>query len=174
MVLMDFLHKSGFRLILAGLAASLSPALAQTSGRFALAGSFTYSADQLHHGSTTFTVVDLEGSVTVSSSQGALFPEGRSFLNSCVGFSEQSEAGLDLRSYCTLTEAAEDGGDELFTVADRDEGDLGAANRGGTGHMDLVGGTGKYAHITGHCSYTTQYLDTSTAVTVVDCNWDKP
>ena len=79
-----------------------------------------------------------------------------------------------MRSYCTLTEAAEDGGDELFTVADRDEGDLGAANRGGTGHMDLVGGTGKYAHITGHCSYTTQYLDTSTAVTVVDCNWDKP
>ena len=175
---MNCLRKPGNWLILAGLVMPLAPALAQPGaqpgGQFSLAGSFTYSADQLQQDSRTFTALNLEGGFTVSSGRGALFPEGQNFLYSCVGLSERSEDGLDLRSYCTLKETAEDGGDELFTVAIRKQGDLGEANRGGMGQMELVGGTGKYAAITGRCSYETRYLNTSTAVTVADCDWEKP
>ena len=173
---MGFFCRSGTWLILAGLVAPLSPALAQTSGQFSLAGSFTYAYDEIQHGSTTFTAVSLDGGAVVSSSRGVLFPEGQSFLESCVGFAEESTDGSNVKvnSYCTLTESKEDGGDVVFVLGIREQGDLGAADRGGMGRVDLVGGTGKYANLTGECSYETRYLSTSTAVTTLDCTWSKP
>ena len=169
-----FFRKSTSWFILAGLVVPLSPALAQTSGQFTLAGSFTYAYDEIQHSSTTFTAGSLEGGYTVSRSYGALFPKGQVFLESCVVFSERSTGDLSAKGLCRFTEAQEDGGDELFAVATREQGDLVDANSGGMGHMDLVGGTGKYATITGHCSYETRYLSTSTAVAVADCTWSKP
>ena len=41
------------------------------------------------------------------------------------------------------------------------------------GHGDLVGGTGKYANITGQCSYETRYLSTSILVATYDCAWSQ-
>ena len=163
----------GTSLILAGLGIPLSPAFSQTDGQFTLTGSFTYSYDQLQHGSITFTAGSLEGGDIVSSSRGPLFPEGRTFLKACAVFSEESPGGLNLKAPCTFTEAQEDGGDQLFAVAIRKQGDIGDVNRGGTGHADLVGGTGKYADITGHCSYETRYLSASTAATTWDCTWSQ-
>ena len=171
---MGFFCRSGTWLILAGLVAPLPPALAQTSGQFTLAGSFAYAYENIQHGSTTFTAGNLEGGYTVSRSNGALFPKGQGWLESCVVFSEKSASELNAQGLCTFTEDQEDGGDKLFTVAVRRDGDLADANGGGLGHMDLVGGTGKYANITGHCSYETQYLSTSTAVVLADCHWSKP
>ena len=177
---LEFFHgllsQSATWLILAGLVAPLSPGLAQTSGQMTLTGSFTYSYDQLQHGSTTFTAVGLEGGAIVSMGRGVLFPKGQGFLESCVGFAEESTDGSNVKvnSYCTLTESKEDGGDVLFVLGVREQGDLGAADRGGMGRVDLVGGTGKYANLTGECSYETRYLSTSTAVTTLDCTWSKP
>ena len=167
-------RKPGILLILASLMVPLSPALAQTSGQFTMIGSFTYSYDQLQHGGTKFMAGGLEGGQIVSSSRGALFPEGREFLEVCAVFAEQSSAGLNLKAPCTFTETQEDGGDQLFTIAIRKQGDMGDANRGGMGHVDLVGGTGKYADITGRCSYETQYLNDRTATMMLDCNWSQP
>ena len=171
---MGFFRRSGAWLILAGMVAPLSPALAQTSGQATLTGSFTYSYDKVKHGSAVFTAGSTKGADVVSSSQGALFPEGQTFLTSCVVFSEESADGLSLKAPCTFTEPQEGDGDELFALLAREQGDLGAANRGGVGRVDLVGGTGKYANITGQCSYDTRYLSASTAVITWDCTWSKP
>ena len=173
---MGFFNKSSIWLILAGLAAPLSPALAQTSGQFDLAGSFTYAYDEIQHGATTFTAGHLEGGAVISDSQGALFQEGQSFLQSCVVYAEQSADGsqVAVKAPCTLTESSGDGADVVFLLAIREQGDLGDADSGGMGRVDLVGGTGKYANITGRCSYETLYLSTSTAVTSYDCTWSKP
>ncbi len=173
-VFMRFFHRPSLWLILAGLVAPLSPALAQTSGQFALTGSYTYSYDQIQQGRTTFTAGSLEGGVIVSSGQGPLFPEGQSFLRSCVVFSEESAGNLSVKAPCTLMESNKDGGDELFALLTREQGDLGAANRGGMGHVKLVGGTGKYANIAGQCSYETRYLSASTGIITWDCTWSKP
>jgi len=171
---MDFLRKSTTWLIMAGLVMPLSPALAQTSGQFTMVGSFAYSYEQIQHGSTIFTAGNLEGGATiVSSSQGALFPEGRNFLRSCLVFSEESADGLSLRAPCTLTETQEDGEDTLFLVSTREQGGLGEASSGGTGRMDLLGGTGKYADITGQCSYEAQYLTTDILVIMAECAWSQ-
>ena len=171
---MHFFRRSSAWLILASMTIPLSPILAQTSGQFTLTGSFSYFYDQIQHGSTTFTAGTTEGGDVVSSGQGTLFPEGKSFLSSCVVFSEESADGLNLTAPCTFTEPKEDDGDELFAVLTRKQGDLGAANRGGGGRADLVGGTGKYANIAGQCSYDTQYLGPSTGMITRDCTWSKP
>ena len=171
---MSFFRRSSTWLILAGLVAPLSPALAQTSGQFGMTGSFTYSYDQIQHGKTTFTAGNLEGGSVVSRGQDTLFPEGQSFLLSCVVFSEESAGDFSLKAPCTVMESGEGDGDTLFGISLRERGDLGAANRGGMGRMDLVGGTGKYADIDGQCSYKTRYLSTSTGVLTWDCTWSKP
>ena len=172
---MNFFHRSSLWLILAGLVTPLSPALAQTGGQFALTGSYTYSYDQVQQGRTTFTAGGLEGGAIVSSGQGPLFPEGQSFLiRSCVVFSEESADNLSVKAPCTLMESNADGGDELFAFLTREQGDLGAANRGGMGRVKLVGGTGKYANIGGECSYETRYLSASTGTITWDCTWSKP
>lgn len=172
---MGFFRRSSLWFILAGLVAPLSPALAQTSGQFSLTAGFTYAYDKVQHGGTTFTAGSLGGGAIVSSGQGALFPEGQSFLRSCVVFAEESADGVSLKAPCTLMEPEEGGGgDELFALLTREQGDLGAANRGGMGRVDLTGGTGKYANVTGQCSYQTRYLSTSTGVVVWDCTWNKP
>ena len=173
---MGFFRKSTTWLILGGLVMPLSPALAQTSGRMTLAGSFTYAYEEIQHGRTTFTAGHLEGGAIISSGQGALFQEGESFLASCVVFAEKSADGRNfkVKAPCTLTESKEDGGDVVFLVATREQGDLGDANSGGMGRADLIGGTGKYANITGQCAYETRYLSTSIGVTNYDCTWRSP
>ena len=171
---MAFFCKSTTWLVVAGLVTPLSPALAQTSGQFTLAGSFAYSYEQIQHGSTTFTGGNLEGGTTVVRGQGALFPEGQSFLQSCVVFSEKSADGFSLNAPCTLTETQEYGEDTLFFVSIREQGDLGDPSSGGMGRMNLMGGTGKYADVTGQCSYETQYLSISTLVTTAECAWNQP
>ena len=62
----------------------------------------------------------------------------------------------------------------VFLVATREQGDLGDANSGGMGRAELIGGTGKYANITGQCSYGTRYLSASAGVTSHDCAWSQP
>ena len=71
-------------------------------------------------------------------------------------------------------ETKEGSKDELFVLLTRKQGDLGGAENGGMGRGNLVGGTGKYANVTGNCSYEVQYLSESNAVIMWDCSWSKP
>ena len=158
-------------------ALALSPAaLAQSEGQMTLNLGFTYDYTHVQHGDTKFTAGPLQGPVTVTNSSGGdLFPKGRSFLWSCVVFAEtRSDGGLALTAPCTSTETPQDGGDMFFPVHLRSDGNLGATDQGGGGRVELRGGTGKYAGLTGRCTYEVTYLDDSFGTTAVDCTWSKP
>jgi len=151
------------------------PALAQSEGSFSSVTGYTYDYTRIQHGNATFTAGSLDGTTTVVSSSGSLFPEGQSLLRSCVIFSEeQPGGGLELKAPCTATETLDNGGDQFFLISIREEGDLGAAHTGGGGRVAIIGGTGKYTGITGRCSYETTYLSTSLGTTKADCSWRRP
>ena len=171
---MRLFRSRGALVMLAALAVPFSPALAQTGGAFTLTGSFAYDYHQVQHGATTFMAGHIEGGGIISAGEGALFPEGKTVLQSCLLFSETSADGLSLTAPCTLTESQEDGGDQLFALLTRKQGDLGVANSGGAGRVELVGGTGQYADVTGQCSYDTRYLSASAGVITWDCDWSRP
>ena len=44
---------------------------------------------------------------------------------------------------------------------------------GGKGTQTLIGGTGKYAGITGTCEYTVEYLPDNRIVTQGSCDWQR-
>ena len=171
---MTMLGRSRLWLTVAVLLAPMSPVLAQSTGEFSMVLSSTYDYTKLQQEGTVFTAGSLQGSATVTSSSGPLFQHGQSLLRSCVLFSERSEDGLNLRSHCTLTEAAEDGGDQVLMSVYRNQGDPIGSNTGGRGRTEFVGGTGKYMGITGHCAYDVQYLIPSLGVLLADCNWSTP
>ena len=47
------------------------------------------------------------------------------------------------------------------------------AGGGGGGRWELHGGTGKYAAVTGRCTYQTQYLDDGWLVATGTCEWSR-
>ena len=47
------------------------------------------------------------------------------------------------------------------------------AAAGGGGRWELHGGTGKYAAVTGSCTYQTQYLDDGWLVATGTCEWSR-
>ncbi len=171
---MTMLGRSRLWLTVAVLLAPMSPALAQSTGKFTMVLSSTYSYTNLKQKDTVFTAGSLQGSATVTSSSGPLFQRGQNFLRSCVLFSERSEDGPNLRAHCTLTETAEDGGDQILMSAYRNQGDPIGSNTGGRGRSEFVGGMGKYMGLTGYCTYDVQYLIPSLGVLMADCNWSKP
>ena len=171
---MTMLGRSRLWLTAAVLLAPMSPVLAQGTGEFSMVLSSTYDYTKLQQGDTEFAAGSLEGSATVTNSSGPLFQEGQSLLRSCVLFSERSEDGLNLRSYCTLKETAEDGGDRILMSVRRNQGDFVGSRAGGRGRTEFVGGTGKYMGITGHCVYDVEYLIPSLGVLLADCTWNTP
>ena len=88
----------------------------------------------------------------------------------CMIYSKRSEVGLELEGPCVMTNAA---GEKLFTLSKRTLGGIGAG-QGGEGRWQLLGGTGKFAGITGSCSYETEYLEDDWLVTVGECEWERP
>lgn len=171
---MAMLGRSRLWLAVAVLLAPMSPVLAQSTGEFSMVLSSTYDYTKLQQGGTVFVAGGIEGSATVTNSSGPLFQEGQSLLRSCVLFSERSEDGLNVRSYCTLKEAIEDGGDQILMSVYRNQGDFVGSRAGGRGRTEFVGGTGKYMDITGQCAYDVQYLIPTLGVLLADCAWSTP
>ena len=48
-----------------------------------------------------------------------------------------------------------------------------ATGGGGEGRWQLMGGTGKYAGVTGTCTYDTSYLTQDRVVTEGECAWER-
>ena len=79
-------------------------------------------------------------------------------------------AGLDLEAPCTSTDSS---GDKIFSVSKRKIGEAIPAG-GGTGKSETQGGTGKYAGITGSCTYKVETLSANRIVSISKCQWQKP
>ena len=88
----------------------------------------------------------------------------------CAGpAARDGRPGASLEAPCVNVD---DDGDRLYSVARRDQGTIGAAGGGG-GRWELHGGTGKYAAVTGRCTYQTQYLDDGWLVATGTCEWSR-
>ncbi len=144
-------------------------AVAEESGGFRLLGSLTYDYMTIDHAGGTVTGGPLEGTVTVIESTGAPFIEGADSLATCLALAKMSDAGADIDSYCTMADAS---GDNWYSMAKRVAGDI-REGGGGPGRWELMGGTGKYAGISGACSYVTEYLPENHLVSTLDCTWER-
>ena len=79
-------------------------------------------------------------------------------------------AGMDLEAPCTINDSS---GDKNFIVYRRKAGDV-SAGGGGQGTIQILGGTGKFAGVTGACTYTVAFFPGNRGVTTQKCRWQKP
>ncbi len=145
-------------------------AMADESGTFRSLRSYHYDYLTIDHGGRTFTGGVITGTGTVIESSGGPFMAGSNRYSECLVFSSSVDGTLSLlEAPCTDTDAS---GDILYSRAVRKQGEV-VAGGGGQGVWELLGGTGKYAGVTGTCSYETEYLEGSVIVTIADCTWSK-
>ena len=141
-----------------------------TSGSFSFLNSFVRDYVTFEHAGRTITGGPLHGTVTVTESSGGPFVEGESGLVACLVHAKKSEAGLDLEAPCTHTDPS---GEQWYVLATREAGDT-EAGGGGAGRRVLLGGTGKYAGVSGSCTYSTSYLAEGRSVSRSRCEWTRP
>ena len=165
------IHKGIAAAVLAALAVlyAAPSAFAQESGSFSAIASYVRDFTTVEHAGGTYFGGSLEGSTTILASSGDPFVEGGHSLSTCVAFGKRSAAGVDLESACTIANAS---GDTLYLIAKRSAGDV-EAGGGGQGQLELAGGTGVYAGLTGSCAYETNYLANNQVVTTTDCTWHR-
>src|SRR3954469_624436 len=124
------------------------------SGNYESVVSLTTEYTKSERGDETITGGSSTGTSTITKSSGGPFVEGASSLFGCILFARKSAAGLDLEAPCTTTDSS---GDKSFSLAKRKAGEA-MPTGGGTGKSELQGGTGKYAGITGSCTYRVDAL----------------
>ncbi len=142
-------------------------AVAEEGGSFTMLHSYERNLTVIEHVGGQVTGGWLTGTSTVLQSSGAPFVKGSISTGACIAFVRMTEAGIDLEAPCTITDAD---GDSLFMVSRRTAGDI-QDGGGGAGHAEIVGGTGRYAGISGSCSYDTTYLPNGHNVTNRECDW---
>ena len=106
---------------------------------------------------------------TVIKSDNNLFKVNDNSFGNTIATIIKSSKGMDLTSYNTITSASNPN-DKIFSENVRKAGDI---KSGGKGKSILVGGTGKYAGITGECEYTVKYLPKNKINGIFDCSYTK-
>ena len=166
---MRFGKATGTALLAAVMMVAAQAAIAEESGSYRSLRSFHHDYITIDHGGQTFTGGMLRGTRTIIQSSGGPFVEGANSYTQCLVFSTSSEDSVSLEAPCMDTDTSED---VMYTRAVRNEGTVGAGG-GGEGVWELLGGTGKYAGISGSCTYTTEYLEGGVVVVQADCAWSK-
>lgn len=155
---------------LAALAAAAWTAAAQESGTYRSVSSYHHGYVTIQHEGETFVGGPLTGTMTITESSGGPFEVGANIVSECLVYSRNSADGLSIEAPCVFGDAA---GDMLQTYATRSQGTLAAVGGGGEGTWKLLGGTGRYAGITGSCAYQTEYLAGDRLVVHSDCSWSR-
>ncbi len=107
----------------------------------------------------------IEGVGTITKSSGDPFVVGERGRSTCMVYSKQNAADLeffDFESPCIMSY----GGDTLFTLT-KGVGTVADVS------LRIVGGTGKFAGITGSCSYQIEYLEDDWLATTAGCEWER-
>ena len=138
------------------------------SGTFEAITSFTTHYITFEHGDETVIGGPIDGTQTISASSGGPFTVGDSRTFECLVFVKKTARGIDNESPCTSTDSSQD---KMFTLSRRRVGDM---DTGGQGKTEIQGGTGKFAGITGICSYRTTYLPGNRATSITKCEWQIP
>ena len=145
-------------------------AIAGESGTYEAVSSFVYDYTKFDFANQKIISGPLHGTETITKSSGGLFVVNESSVFVCVVYAKNSDAGMDLEAPCATTDAS---GDISFTLGKRSAGDI-ETGGGGDGRQEIVGGTGKYAGITGSCTFTVEYLTGDRAISINTCEWQKP
>ena len=142
---------------------------ADDGGSFSVIRSYVRDYSTLEHAVGTVSAGTLEGTATILASSGEPFTEGEHHLVTCIVYAKSTAEGIDLEAPCTTTDAS---GEEWYTLSHRSVGNV-SEGGGGEGRWELMGGTGKYAGVTGSCTYEVSYLAENQAVTEGKCNWQR-
>ncbi len=153
----------------AGFLGTASTLSADEGGTFSVLRSYVRDHATLEHAAGTISVGTLEGTVTTQASSGEPFTEGEHSLVRCVFYAKSTAEGVSLEAPCTTTDGS---GNRWYTLSQRSAGDT-ATGGGGEGRWELMGGTGKYAGVTGTCTYNTSYLTQDRVVTEGKCAWQR-
>ncbi|MDE0059303.1 MAG: hypothetical protein OXI22_23300 [Defluviicoccus sp.] len=144
-------------------------AMADESGSFTALASLIADYTMIEHPGGTIVGGASAGTNTVLESSGGPFPAGEHSHVNCVVYGKRSAAGLELEAPCLSTTAA---GDKLYSISKRSAGGV-EEGAGGAGRLELLSGTGKFAGVTGTCTYRTAYLAEGRVVTMSDCSWQR-
>lgn len=139
------------------------------SGTMEVVGSFLANYSKSEFGDTTLTAGGSSGTLTVTRSGGEPFLEGSSGLIECIVFAKKSSSGLDLEADCTSTFSSED---KVLWLSKRKSGDV-VTGASGEGTTQILGGTGRFAGMTGQCRYKLDPLGGNRVVSISKCQWQK-
>ena len=140
------------------------------SGAYEMLYSFVTNYAKLEQPGRTITAGSINGTQTVLKSSGGPFAEGSNNVTDCLVYAKRTDSSIDVESYCTSTYPS---GDKLFSFTQRKQGDMNVGG-GGAGKVQILGGTGQFADVTGSCSYQTNYLPGNHVVNQLDCKWQRP
>ena len=149
---------------------SAAPVLAEERGTFTAIASMVHDYTTIEHDGGTIIGGASVGTSTVIESSGAPFVAGGHSEVTCVVYAKKSAVGMELDAPCTSTAVS---GDKLYTLSERSAGGV-EEGSGGDGTLEIMGGTGKYARVTGICTYRTDYLANNRLVTMTECAWRRP
>jgi hypothetical protein len=137
------------------------------SGTAELIGSFLASYAKPEFGNTTYTAGGSSGTLTVSRPGGGPFVEGSSGVIECTVSAKKSPAGLDLEANCASPFSPED---KLLWVPRRKSGHV-ADGSPGEGVTQILGGSARFAGMTGRCTYEIDPLPGNHLVSTSQCQW---
>ena len=153
--------------VVVGVVCTAQIAVAGESGSFDLLESYVHDYTVMEHAGTTITGGPLHGTATIVRSGAGPFAQGNHHSATCLVYAKESASGADLEVPCVFTDSS---GDKWYMLVK----ESGAAVGGGKGNQGIVGGTGKFAGVTGNCSYEIKNLPDKRLVAVSACTWQKP
>lgn len=151
--------------ILVAGAVGMSAAVAGDEGTVRFLRTYVQDYTTIDHAGAQVTGGSLKGVVTVIDASDGPFTPGEHFPVTCVVTSKSAGQDFKLEAPCSAEDAA---GDQWYTMSRRDSGDI---ESGGAGTLELAGGTGAFAGVTGSCTYDVSYLDGGWVAMIADCTW---
>jgi hypothetical protein len=116
-------------------------------------------------GDTTVMAEGGNGTVAIVHSSGRPFVEGARATLQFAGFSKQTPSGLDLEADALATFAPDD---TLLLLFTHRSGDPGPPDEG---TVELAGGSGRFAGVSGQCKYRMDDRPGEWHVTIAKCPW---
>lgn len=156
-------------LIAFGLSLAVMSGIAAADGTFKGIVIATYDYETLEHYEAKIVTGPLKGVMTVMEGSREPFATGAVFMRQCVVFASRTGDDTDIEAPCTLTDES---GDQVYTRSVRLTGDV-ATRSAAPGGWQLLGGTGKYANVTGTCPYSTKYLPNGFMILHASCDWER-
>ncbi len=147
-------------------AGALGMSAAADEGSLRFLRTYVQDYTTIDHAGTQVTGGSLDGVVSIVDASDGPFVPGAHFRVTCI-VSVVAGQEFDLHAPCT---AEDESGDEWYTVSRRGSGDI---ESGGGGGLELVGGTGAFAGVTGSCAYDVSYLGDGWVALMADCAWQR-